>query len=54
MAPRTGPPRADPNDLITHSDRFALVDGAFQIRGYYRGTDDEATEQMLRDVAALR
>ena len=54
VAQRTGPPGADPNDLITHSDRIVLVDGAFQIRGYYRGTDDEAIEQMLRDVATLR
>ena len=44
---------ANPNDLVTHSDRFVLVDADLKIRGYYRGTDDDAIEQILRDVAAL-
>lgn len=54
IAQHDGAADADPNELITHSDRFVLVDGTFQIRGYYRGTDDNAIENMGRDIAVLR
>jgi protein SCO1/2 len=41
-------------ELITHSDRFVLVDAEGQIRGYYHGTDPEALPALLRDLAALQ
>jgi len=41
-------------DLITHSDRFVLVDAQGRIRGYYRGTDPEEITRLLRDLAALQ
>jgi protein SCO1/2 len=44
---------ADGGELITHSDRFILVDAAGRIRGYYHGTDAEAASALLRDLAAL-
>ena len=44
---------ADGGELITHSDRFILVDAAGQIRGYYHGADAEAAPALLRDLAAL-
>lgn len=43
----------DSADLITHSDRFVLVDRDLQIRGYYHGTDQDALEQLLRDLQKL-
>lgn len=54
VASRDDPAATDPNQLITHSDRFVLVDEALQIRGYYRGTDDEALIRLVRDIASLR
>jgi protein SCO1/2 len=39
--------------LITHSDRFVLVDRNLQIRGYYHGTDDDGVAPLLRDIATL-
>jgi cytochrome oxidase Cu insertion factor (SCO1/SenC/PrrC family) len=42
-----------PGELITHSDRFVLVDADGQIRAYYHGTDAEVVAQVLRDVATL-
>jgi protein SCO1/2 len=54
VAARDDPAATDPNELITHSDRFVLVDGNFQIRGYYRGTEDEALAQLVHDIAAVR
>ena len=44
---------ANPNDLITHSDRFVLVDGTLQIRAYYRGTDDAVIDQISSDLKTL-
>lgn len=41
-------------ELITHSDRFVLVDPALQIRGYYHGTDAADVDRLLADIAALR
>lgn len=45
-APATG-------ELITHSDRFILVDGRGRIRGYYHGMDAEAAPALLRDLTAV-
>ena len=43
----------DAGGLITHSDRFVLVDADLRIRGYYHGSDDESVQQLLRDVKKL-
>ncbi|HVN85106.1 MAG TPA: SCO family protein [Candidatus Binatia bacterium] len=53
VAQREGSTNANPNDLITHSDRFVLIDGAFQIRAYYHGTDDDTLVQLIDDVEML-
>lgn len=45
---------ADPNEMITHSDRFVLVDGKGRIRGYYHGTEEESVARLVRDLQALR
>jgi protein SCO1/2 len=44
---------AEGGELIAHSDRFVLVDGAGQIRGYYHGLDAGMPAEMVRDLAAL-
>ncbi|MDX2168946.1 MAG: SCO family protein [Deltaproteobacteria bacterium] len=41
-------------ELITHSDRFVLVDGAGRIRGYYHGGDADLFPALLRDLGALQ
>ena len=41
------------HQLIAHSDRFVLVDGAGHIRGYYHGLDAGMPDEMVRDLAAL-
>ena len=46
--------QADPNEMITHSDRFVLVDRRGRIRGYYHGTEDESVARLLDDLAKLR
>ena len=38
---------------ITHSTRFALVDGRGRIRGYYDGTAMETVSQLSNDVGNL-
>ena len=53
VAEREGQATADPGELITHSDRFVLVDGEGRIRGYYHGIDADAVPALLRDLAAL-
>ena len=40
-------------ESVLHSTRFVLVDAAGRIRGYYNGLDDEAMQQLGRDVATL-
>ncbi len=40
--------------MITHSDRFILIDRALRIRGYYSGSDPEAYARLVRDAAGLR
>jgi len=47
-------PEADPNEMITHSDRFVLVDEQGRIRGYYHGTEDESVGRLRADLARLR
>jgi len=40
--------------MITHSDRFILVDRDLRIRGYYSGSDPEGNARVVRDAARLR
>jgi protein SCO1/2 len=47
------PDAIDPGELITHSDRFVLVDASGRIRGYYRGTEEEGLANLTRDAQAL-
>lgn len=54
VAERAPEQAADGGELITHSDRFVLVDADGRIRGYYHGTDDEALPALLRDLQALQ
>jgi cytochrome oxidase Cu insertion factor (SCO1/SenC/PrrC family) len=54
VAERPQPAGEDPNERLTHSDRFALVDGRFRIRGFYRGTDADAVEELVRDLTRVR
>ena len=42
-----------PGELITHSDRFVLVDSAGQLRAYYHGTESATVGQILKDLATL-
>ena len=43
----------DSQELITHSDRFVLIDREHRIRGYYHGTERESVDQLLRDLEQL-
>jgi protein SCO1/2 len=52
VAERTPHP-GDEDELITHSDRFVLVDGEGRIRGYYHGIDADAVPSIVRDLAAI-
>ena len=45
------PPEAD---LVTHSERFVLVDPRGRIRGYYHGTDDASVQRLAADLETLR
>jgi cytochrome oxidase Cu insertion factor (SCO1/SenC/PrrC family) len=42
-----------PGELITHSDRFVLVDAAGHLRAYYHGTDAASVQQILHDLPTL-
>ncbi len=53
VADRPQSQNTDGEGLITHSDRFVLVDRELQIRGYYHGTDDTSIQQLLRDITTL-
>jgi protein SCO1 len=53
VAERSPADDTDGQGLITHSDRFVLVDSALNIRGYYHGTDEESVQQLVRDVTTL-
>ena len=54
VAERSPEQAADGGELITHSDRFVLVDADARIRGYYHGTEPESVDALLRDLAALQ
>ena len=41
------------DEPLFHSDRFVLVDQAFQIRGYYTGTDAASVAQLVSDMGRL-
>ena len=41
-------------DLITHSDRFALVDPKGEIRGYYHGDEADTVAILIADFDRLR
>jgi protein SCO1 len=53
VAERAEGEATDGDGLITHSDRFVLVDPNLQIRGYYHGMDDADIQQLLKDIAKL-
>ena len=40
-------------DKVYHSSRFFLIDEKGRLRGYYRGFELEATQQLLRDMRRL-
>lgn len=42
-----------PNDFI-HSDKLVLVDKERRIRGYYNGTSESETVQLLKDIKKLK
>ncbi len=42
-----------PHFGITHGSHFVLVDGSGQIRGYYRSSEDEASEKILAALLQL-
>jgi protein SCO1/2 len=48
------PDAASSGDLITHSDRFVLVDPVARIRGYYHGTDEASMRRLSEDIERLR
>ncbi|RXG14376.1 protein SCO1/2 [Leeuwenhoekiella aestuarii] len=43
----------DKYDMI-HTENFMLIDSKKRIRGFYDGTDPEAIEQLLEDIAILK
>jgi protein SCO1/2 len=53
VAERSEAEATDGEGLITHSDRFVLVDRSLQIRGYYHGMDDADVERLLQDIDRL-
>lgn len=50
------PPLAplQPGDDVFHSTRFVLVDAEGRVRGYYETTEGDQTDELRRDLAALR
>ena len=53
VAERPESENTDGGGLITHSDRFVLVDRNLQIRGYYHGTEPESVQKLLQDLKEL-
>jgi protein SCO1/2 len=53
VAERSPGEDTDGGGLITHSDRFVLVDRNLHIRGYYHGADTETVQKLLRDIRTL-
>jgi len=54
VAERSPSENTDGEGLITHSDRFVLVDEDLQIRGYYHGTEEESVPRLMKDVQTLQ
>lgn len=46
-------PQDDPANPILHSNRFALVDGAGNLRGTYEAFEEGALDRLLDDLAAV-
>ena len=42
-----------PDDFI-HSEKLVLIDKQKRIRGYYQGTSEKATEQLIHDIKKLK
>lgn len=40
--------------LITHSEKFVLIDAKGQMRGYYNGTDSTVHTKILADIKSLK
>jgi protein SCO1/2 len=53
VAERSPEENTDGAGLITHSDRFVLIDAAGHMRGYYHGTDPEDVDRLLADIQTL-
>ena len=53
VAERPEGENTDGEGLITHSDRFVLIDRNLQIRGYDHGTDQESVQKLLQDIAVV-
>lgn len=47
------PGEGTPEEPISHSTRFVLVDGQAQVRGYYESGDPAARARLLQDLARL-
>jgi len=45
--------REAPDQSVTHSTKFALVDRAARVRGYYDGMDPQSFKNLLRDARQL-
>ena len=54
VAERSESENTDGEGLITHSDRFVLIDQQLQIRGYYHGSDESSVQQLLADIQRLQ
>ena len=44
---------AAPEDVITHSTRFVLVDAGGKIRGYYNGVEPDVVDTLMMDLRRL-
>lgn len=53
VAERSPEEAGDSGELITHSDRFVLVDEEGRIRGYYRGTEEDVVARLKDDITRL-
>ncbi|HVM98251.1 MAG TPA: SCO family protein [Candidatus Acidoferrales bacterium] len=53
VAERPESENTDGQGLITHSDRFVLVDRDLNIRAYYHGQEAESVQRILDDVERL-
>jgi protein SCO1/2 len=53
VAERSPAENTDGEGIITHSDRFVLIDRAGRLRGYYHGTDPEDVDRLLADIETV-